>query len=175
MKSVRFIVLFAAILLLTQSCDKSFTVFSGRDPVYYRCDLGLPPFNVVSSMGVFLSVRQSGGNVLVTDANEELSRIPMTEREAKSFLFGLGGLIIGTPALDNEKCEVFAYDLACPICDRRSIRLKFDANGVAACPNCSTTFDLNNNGFVIDSDRKDARPLYRYPVSRSGSQVIVAN
>lgn len=176
MRNRRFTVILMCLLLLqTWSCDDSYSVFSNRYHVFYRCDASQPPFNAACSMGVFISVRQSGQNLVVTDMDGHESRYPMSEVDARSFHFGLAGIVIGTPALDNPDCAVYAFDLGCPVCDRSSKRIVLNSAGVAECPDCHTTFDLNNNGFVLASERSDARPLYRYPVSRSGSQIVVSN
>ncbi len=174
MRYLRYIAL-AVCLLSLQSCKNSFAIFSGKYPVRYRCDVSVPPYNTATSLGVFLSVRQSGASLVVTDNDGVESRYPMTQMESKDFILGLGGLILGTPALDNPDCVIYAYDLACPVCERASTRVTFSNTGEARCPSCHTVFDLNNNGFVIASDRDDTRPLFRYPVSRMGMQVIVSN
>lgn len=175
MKKALFIALSAAACLLLASCENSFEVFSNRYPVSYGCDLSLSPYKSAEFFGTFISVRQSGPNLIVTEMNGTVTKEPMTEAEAKGFRMGLCGLIIGTPALDNESCQIFAYDLGCPVCDRSGKRLDIDLDGTASCSSCGTEFDLNNNGFVIASERKDSRPLYRYPVSRNGSYLTVSN
>lgn len=175
MKKDLSIALFAALCLLLASCDNSFEVFSDKYPVSYGCDVSLPPYNSAAFPGTFISVRKSGPDIIVTGMDGTVTKQQMTEAEAKGFRMGLCGLIVGTPALDNESCQIYAYDLGCPVCDRSGRRLELGLTGTASCPECGTSFDLNNNGFVIASERKDTRPLYRYPVSRNGSYVTVSN
>lgn len=126
-------------------------------------------------MGVFVTVRISVNNVLATSSDGEEYKFPLTELDSRTFRMGLGGLIIGTPSLNNDDISIWAYDLACPICDQAKYRLKIDYSGIASCSNCETKFDLNNSGFVISSSAKGTRPLYRYPVFVNGNIVSVAN
>lgn len=175
MRRCHFIAVLALLLLPVQSCGDSYTVFSSKYHVFFQCDAGISPYNAMSSLGVFISVRQSGANIVTLDMDGHETRMQMTEKEARSFNFGLCGLILGTPALDNQDCIIYAYDLGCPVCDRSSRHLTIDNTGVASCSSCHTSFDLNNNGFVISSDDDNPRPLYRYPVSRTGSSVVVSN
>ncbi|MCQ2074774.1 MAG: hypothetical protein MJY77_06235 [Bacteroidaceae bacterium] len=176
MKKSVSIVLLTAFLAVPQSCENSYSIYSGRYRVNYMFNPNIPPYNAVTSVGTFVSVRCVGTELVVTDAGKKTTRWPMSEAELRSFCFGLGGLIIGTPSLDNDHGQVFAYDLACPICDKASARLGFGSTGVAECPSCHSKFDLNNNGFVISAgDKVEPRPLYRYPVSQGGQTITIAN
>lgn len=176
MKKSVFIVLLAILLAMPQSCENSYSIYSGKYRVNYIFNPNTPPFNTVTSVGTFIAVRSVGAELVVTDAGKNTTRWPVSEAELRSFCFGLGGLIIGTPALDNDHAQVYAYDLACSICDKASSRLTFGSTGVAECPSCHSKFDLNNNGFVISAgDKVEARPLYRYPVSQGGQMITIAN
>lgn len=165
----------AALLLLNSSCRDSFQVFSNKYHVLFRCDISMSPYTPVQTYGSFVSVRQSGNNLKVTDMNGTTTQLQMSQVESAGISLGLGGLIIGIPSIGNTDGLIYAYDLACPVCDRASARLSFDNLGIAECKSCNTVFDLNNNGFVIGSGSGGNHPLYRYPVSRSGSMVIVSN
>ena len=89
-------------------------------------------------------------------------------------MFGLGGLIIGTPALDSE--NIWCYDLACPICNISSARLSIDnEEGHCTCPECGSVFDLDNAGTVLTSSSSDYRPLFRYPVSVNFPTIYIHN
>lgn len=179
MKKSVFIVFLVAFLAVSQSCENSYSIYSGKHRVLFVFNPNMPPYNTVTSMGTFISVRHSGNELIVTDANRKETRWQMSETESRNFIFGFGGLIIGTPSLDNEHCQVYAYDLACPICDEYSSklsRLSFNTTGVAECSKCHSKFDLNNNGFVISvSDKDKSRPLYRYPVTYNGQTISIAN
>lgn len=174
MRKSLFIVLLAAAAALC-SCENSYPVFSTRYHVNFRCDASQPPFNAVMSGGVFLSVRCPGTELIVTDADGHVSRWPMSESDRRSSAFGLGGIIIGTPFIPDENGPVYAYDLACPICEKASVRLSFGSDGIARCPSCGTSFDLNNNGFVISTESGSNNPLYRYPVTQGLQYLTVSN
>lgn len=175
MKNAVSIVLSALLLMPLMSCENSYSVFSTKYRVNFRCDPNVPPFNSAVSMGTFVSVRCPGTELVVTDSDGKVSKWQLSEMELRNSAFGLGGIIIGTPSLDNVNGDVYAYDLACPSCDDASARLKFDGTGVAVCPDCKTRYNLNNNGFVISSETDASHPLYRYPVSRTLESIIVAN
>lgn len=163
------------LLLAFQGCGDSYQLFSTKYRVRFSFSTNIPPYNQVQSLGLFVSMRRSGQNIIATTADGREYTIPMNESEARSFLMGLGGVLVGTPALNNDKGSVWAFDLACPVCDQAKHRLTFNALGVAHCAGCNTSFDLNNSGFVISSDANETRPLYRYPVTISGNTITVAN
>lgn len=169
-------ILFCAFILSTLSCvGESYKVYSTKYMVRFSFDSGVSPYNQVTSPGVFISVMQSGGQIKVTSAEGKVTKLPMSDVDARTFCFGLSGLIIGTPVMDNDDWHIYAYDLGCPVCDKSTRHLTFNSLGVAECASCGTTFDLNNNGYVLHSDVKDARPLLRYPVSVAGRNVSVCN
>ncbi|MBO4499464.1 MAG: hypothetical protein J5732_04330 [Bacteroidaceae bacterium] len=169
----------AAIILIGGSCTKNtYSTFCTSHPVLFSFDISEPPFNTAAGMGSFITVRKSGSTLMVVDADGHESRAEMSEEQRQYTLLGLGGLILGTPALDNFECKVFAYDLACPVCDMANMttsRLRIDGTGTASCRKCGTTFDLNNNGFVISTEKEETRPLYRYVTRTTFSDVIVSN
>jgi len=163
------------LLLVLGACGDSYKLFSTKYPVRFSFSTTVAPYNQVQSLGLYVSMRKSGQNIVATTADGKQYTIAMNEVEAKSAQLGLGGLLVGTPALNNDNGTVWAFDLACPICDRAKDRLTFNTIGVARCSSCNTTFDLNNSGFVITSDASETRPLYRYPVTVSGTTITVAN
>ena len=176
MKRSVFIVLLTAFMLLTQSCENSYSIYSGKERVNFVFNSTDSPYNTVTTPGRFISIRCKGTDLIVTDADKKENSRPMSEQEIRYCIFGAGGLIVGTPALEGQ---VYAYDLACPICDdylSKLSRLNFNTLGVAECPSCHSKFDLNNNGFVISTGDKDkSRPLYRYPVSQNGQMISIVN
>lgn len=165
------------LVLIVSGCTKigNYQVYSNKYPVNFSCNTTLSPFNQISSLGRFVSVRIKGLELEATDSDGNVSRHPMSETEMRSFALGLGGLIIGTPSLNNDNLSAYAFDLACPICDKAKHRLTFNYLGIAKCSNCNSTWNLNNNGFVQSSTVKDARPLYRYPVTSYNNTYVVAN
>lgn len=170
--------IFALILILTVSgCSKigNYQVYSNKYPVNYSCNTTISPFNQINSLGRFVSVRIKGMELEVTDSDGNTSSHQMSETDMRSFVLGLGGLIIGTPSLNNDNLSVYAYDLACPICDKAKHRLTFNYLGIAKCGNCNSTWNLNNNGFIQISTAKETRPLYRYPVSIYNNYITIRN
>lgn len=170
--------IFALILILTVSgCSKigNYQVYSNKYLVNYSCNTTISPFNQINSLGRFVSVRIKGMELEVTDSDGNTSSHQMSETDMRSFVLGLGGLIIGTPSLNNDNLSVYAYDLACPICDKAKHRLTFNYLGIAKCNNCQSSWDLNNNGFIHISTAKETRPLYRYPVSIYNNYITIRN
>lgn len=164
-------------IMAVASCNKvgNYSVYSHKYPVYYACNTAMAPFNQITSLGRFVSVRMKNIELEVTDADGNKSVHQLSETDMRSFSFGLGGLIIGTPSLNNDNVSVYAFDLACPICDKAKHRLTFNYLGIAKCSNCNSTWNLNNNGFIQNSTVKEARPLYRYPVSIYNNYITVRN
>lgn len=157
----------SVVLLTTSGCEDSYNEFCTHYPVTFSCDITFAPFNVVCSMGQFLTVRLKADHTAYTVCNPALGTTtehPLSEVEARSFLFGLGGLIIGQPYFNDGSSQYYAYDLACPHCDRASARLTLDAQGQATCSRCDAVFDLNNGGLVVQGE---GRPLYRYRITQS--------
>ncbi len=161
------------LILMGTACSRSYELYHTRDTVTFSCDISRPPFNKVQTSGYFLAVRltpmKDGYKVRLPEGKEE-PPIPLTERELRTFRFGLAGLIVGKPYFGNE--EFYAYDLGCPQCDRASIQLSVTPKGIATCSKCNTSYDLNNGGIAQMSD---SRPLYRYRTSLSGSTLMVHN
>jgi hypothetical protein len=162
-------------IFVSISCGEKYSIFSEKYPVNFGFDTSIAPYNQVFGMGVFITARISGNYLVVTSSDGTEYKFPLTEVDARTFRMGLGGLIIGTPSLNNDEISIWAYDLACPICDLAKYRLSVEYSGIARCSHCATRFDLNNSGFVISSSAKDARPLYRYPVFLGGKIVSVRN
>ena len=154
------------------ACSRSYEVFSTKYPVSFSCDISKSPFNKVQTSGYFLSVRptpaKDGYKVREPDGREHT--IPYTEVHSRVFSFGLAGLIIGKPYFGEG--EYYAYDLGCPQCDDRSVRLTVREDGTATCAKCSTTYDLNNGGVPKAGN---SRPLYRYRTSLSSHVLMVHN
>ena len=176
MKKSVLIVLLTAFFAVPQSCENSYSIYSGKDRVNFAFNSTEPPYNTVTTSGRFISIRCKGTDLIVTDADKKETSRPMSEQEIRYCSFGAAGLIVGTPALEGQ---VYAYDLACPICDdylSKLSRLNFNTSGIAECPSCHSKFELNNTGFVRSAGDKDkSRPLYRYPVSQNGQMISIVN
>ncbi|HZK04055.1 MAG TPA: hypothetical protein VFC94_06605 [Bacteroidaceae bacterium] len=169
----------ALILLLliffNVTCGESYSVYSTKYRVNFYYSLNLSPLSLSKNSGFFVSVYKSIDQLKMSSNTGVKSDFPLSETEKVNFRLGLGGLIIGTPQLDNFNSELWAYDLACPICENAKYRLSVDNTGIATCGSCKTQYDLNNNGYVIYSEKEKYPPLFRYPVTINGSMVIVAN
>ncbi len=174
-RSIIKLILIATTTLFPISCGEKYSIYSEKYPVNFSFDTSITPYNQVFGMGIFITVRLSGSNIIVTDSEGKEQKLQLTELDSRTFRMGLGGLIIGTPSLNNDNISIWAYDFACPICNLAKYRLKIDFSGIASCSNCATKFDLNNSGFVISSSAKNPRPLYRYPVFINGKVVTVLN
>ena len=157
---------------MTQACTRSYHIFSTKYPVSFSCNVNQSPFNSLNTWGYFLSVRptatKDGYKVRMPNGTEHV--FPYTEVQNRVFQFGLGGVIIGRPYFGEG--ELYAYDLACPQCDKASERLTVSADGIATCTNCNNQYDLNNSGV---SHSGSSRPLYRYRTTLNGNYLMVHN
>lgn len=169
----RLFLLFFSLILLTGCQKNSYSKFCNRYKVFFMCNTMEAPFNQLSTPGRFLSVRLlPNGTMTVTDIDGHSTRIELSQKENNMFIMGLGGLIIGRPTLNNDDMEVWAYDLACPVCDSGHNLLSVDQMGKAGCAACGGIWDLNRSGFP---DNGDMRPLYRYPATSGFTSVTVQN
>lgn len=162
-------ILFAIILLGLTACGES--PYSGY-AANFSCDIAYPPFNQVTGLGQFITVkRKSGTSYEVTDAQGNIHTHELTDMETRQkFQYGLGGFIIGSPSLKDG--EIFAYDWACPTCDMARYRLDINDIGLAACHNCGAVFDLNSGGIPIEGK---SRTLWRYRVFLTNTIMIIQN
>lgn len=76
------------------------------------------------------------------------------------------GIIVGYGNLSSP-APLYAYDSQCPNCyaekGTASFKLSLDSKGIATCPTCKRTYDLNNNGITADGDK-----LMKYHASCTG-------
>lgn len=156
--------------LTALSCDTE-SPYSGYS-VFFTCDASFHPFNQASSYGQFITIRRkSSTSYEVTDAQGTKHTHNLTEAEARQkFYYGLGGLIIGTPSMEDG--QIWAYDLACPNCEMARYRLQTDHIGRASCNNCGSIYDLNCGGIPIEGK---SRILWRYRVHTAGTFITVQN
>lgn len=159
------------IILTLEACTQTYSVYSNKYPVSFSCDISMPPFNSVQSLGYFITVRQrptKDGYTVYTNTGQAYE-FPLTEVQSRIFSYGLAGLIIGSPIFAEG--EIYAYDLGCPQCDRSSVRLTVNTTPNAKCAKCGTSYELNNNGYASNG----GHPLYRYPTTLNGSKLMVHN
>lgn len=166
--------LILASTMIFAGCDEE-SPYSGYR-VNFTFDSTIHPYNQARSFGQYICVRRGRnvGEYRLTDAlgNTQDVNIPQINLQQNTFHYGLGGLIIGTPSAYGEG-NLVAYDWACPKCQIQSARVTIDYTmGHALCPKCATKFDLNSGGIPIEGE---SRPLWRYRIFDSGSNVIIQN
>lgn len=153
------------------ACTRTYDVYSDKYFVSFSCDMTTAPFNSLHTLGHFLAVRpkttKDGYRVKSPDGIER--EYPYSEVQSRVFSFGLAGLIIGQPYFEES---IYAFDLACPECDRSSARLTVNLDGMASCSRCQSIYNLNNGGMPQSGTDK---PLYRYRTTRNGTTLIVHN
>lgn len=166
-----------AIMLCLCSCDteNASSIYSTkyRVALYFEVNRSSELFNTMASPGMFASIRQVNGLIRITDVSGKYYDYDPTQA-GTDFRYGLAGLIVGNTYMQ----EYVAYDLGCPNCDRQKYRLTFDSSGRASCAHCGTTYDLNNNGWILetqDSTATDLRALYRYRIVYNGLAINVHN
>lgn len=164
--------LWTLVVIAMVACQNTYSVFCNKYPVSFSCNTSIAPFNSINTMGYFLTVRptstKDGYKVKRPDGTEQ--EYPYTEVQNRVFSFGLAGLIIGVPYFGDG--GVYAYDLGCPNCDRSSVRLTVNDEGVASCTKCGSIYDLNNSGMP---KAVSERPLYRYRTTRNGNMLMIHN
>lgn len=141
----------------------------------------VPELNAaLGSMGEFCSIRCDAVNYIFSSPRSSTTR-PLTAVDTRvNPALGLSGLIVGLPnmpELGADVPRVVAFDLACPCYEdfNTTRNLKFSGNGRAACTRCGRTYDLNNQGVVVEGPA--GRSLYRYRATYSqfGNTLSVNN
>jgi hypothetical protein len=167
------LILLASALLVTIACERnSYETFTSDYKVFFSCDVSQSPYNQLTTPGRFLSVKKGDGVLNITDSDGKNYQEPLSAIQNGSFIFGLAGLIIGTPTFNNDNSSIWAFDLGCPECNSPATRVKFDLQGNASCSKCGGTWSLNTSGFPTDDK---SRPLYRYPASFNNGILTVSN
>lgn len=168
------------LLLCFPSCkDDISSVYSTKNRV--QCGFNVVSYaelvNCIDNYGQFSSIRQSGTKIIMKSTSST-NTYDFDAISARSFYFGLGGLIVGTPNLTSDGNRYRCYDLACPNCDRASHRLDISDNGRAKCSHCGITYDLNNDGIIVDKGQSNfdsPRVLYRYRITYDGVMIHMYN
>lgn len=158
--------------LIASACSRSYEEFSSKYLVSFSCDISKSPFNKVQTSGYFLSVRSTAtkDGYIVKEPNGQEQTFPYTEVQNRVFNFGLAGLIVGKPYFGDG--QFYAYDLGCPQCDRTSVSLDVNLEGIATCPKCNSSYGLNDGGMPKAGD---SRPLYRYRATLNGNMLVLHN
>lgn len=174
--------LFSLILLLAvSSCkkDEATSEFSNKYPVFISLNtLSYAELGSALSQGTFVTIRpkttDKGTQIFISNGvSEQAYTLPADDY--RSFRFGLGGLIVGT----NYMGDPLAFDLSCPNCDRAEYRLTVSTNGMATCGHCHIVYNLNNYGFIENTEHNtihnEPRGLYRYHADINPAVVHVYN
>jgi hypothetical protein len=179
--------LLCCFMFVFASCGDEFeysSQFSSKYPVrfYFNVSGSAELINAIGNPGEYVTIRRKSGTGYVRIENTlggndySLSFVGSTD-----FLYGLGGLIVGTSNVPNMNngFDLIAYDLACPTCDRPERRLSLKGNGTAKCSKCGLTYDMNNLGVIVNADDSvsvnNARVLYRYRITYDGQAIRVFN
>lgn len=91
----------------------------------------------------------------------------------------IGGFIVGRSALNDigsAEYPVVCYDRACPNCwssDNIAKAMRIEENGHAVCDRCHRTYDMNNEGLIVEGDK--GRKLIRYRVSYVSNTLAINN
>ena len=96
MKKMKKLFLFFACCLLA-SCQSDYQEYCTQYPVTFSCAMAYAPYNAVTSLGQFITVRSKVGRGAVSVFNPSLNKtteVSLSEVEARSFTLGLGGLIL---------------------------------------------------------------------------------
>lgn len=88
---------------------------------------------------------------------------------------GYGGILvvcgIGIPS------PLYAYDLACPVEVKRTVKVVPDDEGYCTCPKCGSKFNTAiGDGRPVSGPAREAKdPLYlrNYPVSNTGNNIYL--
>lgn len=121
-------------------------------------------YSSVSTPGVFSHVVRNGNTIKVYSNNNNEQR-DLTSVEQR-ILWNVNGFIIGKGTLDNS---LLAYCNFCPNCGNEFIY----PSSILTCQKCGTTYDLNNNGNVINSFIETPTRLFRYRGSYTDGTLIV--
>ncbi|MGM9621171.1 MAG: hypothetical protein ACI3X4_06950 [Bacteroidaceae bacterium] len=136
-------------------------------------------YTACNSLGEFCSVTMDGQKIYF-HGSKETSPVNRTALGSyEGIVLGLGGLIIGLPALPEvgkDMSQVVCFDLNCPNCYEQNggITKRMDITGsTSRCRGCGRTYDLNSLGIV--SQGENGRPLFRYRASYVGTTLVVSN
>lgn len=139
------------------------------------------------SRGVFCLITeqvQKGRKYLLFQNNIGLTSEPEPETAEEvqaKFILGLNnGIIVGFQTLITEPYGGFvAYDVQCPNCVRNenntinpNYRVTMDTKGIATCPKCKKTYDMNNGGIITNGSEGDTG-LEKYVAITDGMHVSV--
>ena len=112
------------------------------------------------SPGVFCRIYE-GMDYFYFESNQGLTsrKIASAVDKYRTCIIGVynkTGIIVGYGNLSSP-APLYAYDSQCPNCYAEkgtpSFKLSLDPKGIATCPTCKRTYDLNNNGITDNGDK----------------------
>lgn len=182
-RNLKFAWLLLSFLGLSSCSDDVTSIYSNRAPV--RCYFNVVEYTeLLTVMGVpgqFASIRGSSIKETITITNNSSSTSYNATALSKTFLYGLGGLIVGTGELTDRNGNFinYCYDLACPICDANNRRLTLTNDGHANCSHCGASFNMKQGGVNVKKPTSQTsgtlRGLYRYYIAFDGQTISVRN
>lgn len=176
----RLITLLLSLLFLTACTEDAENTYS-RHRAFFRfqpVSAVAPLNNALNSMGEFCTVRQNATHYLFNGSAGE-AKWQKTGVDEYNAMQAIGGFIIGKATLSDIGTNVFpllCFDLACSNCyDEANIarNLSLEENGRAVCTRCHRTYDLNNQGIIVEGNK--GKKLFRYRIQYSSDLVIVQN
>ncbi len=100
----------------------------------------------------------------------------LTQKLNASTYIGYGGLLICRSKYGDN--NVYAYDLACPVENKPTVRLNFKDGLIAVCPECHSEFDSVIFGSPQPTKgvaREKGYHLRVYPASWNDPMIIIRN
>lgn len=177
----------AAILMAACSADEyeycadyqCYLVFDTQLHLATPLDNALNPL----SPGIFCQVRQEPKNGIrnlrleIYGSEAKYEKITTAEELRRDCRLGASnGIVVGFSSLSQQ---LYAFDLQCPNCLKDNYpytkyALSWANNGQwLKCSHCHRSYDLNNNGYVVDGD--GGLKLLRYRASYGGKVLSVHN
>lgn len=175
--------------LLFMACSKDDVVSNRFSTKYAKFSIdnivGIPElYSACHNPGEWCTITAENDRYIFRNLKGETPVNKVALGTYSGFYLGLGGFIVGLPNINEPGYDtpiVTCYDFACSNCEResgyKSIRLKMQEFGYAACPSCKRVYNLNNTGTISSGDAGIS--LYRYRVyynpDRYGGTLAVDN
>lgn len=160
--------------------DATATYYTGTPVFISLSTLSYAELPSALNQGSFVTIRsvttagKSNTKIRISNAVSTNDYTP-SAIDYQSFRFGIGGIIVGT----NWSGEPLAYDMACSNCSTADYRLTLNTDGTCTCPHCHIVYDLNNYGFIVNTENNTIHPnprgLFRYHADVNPNVVHVWN
>lgn len=136
-------------------------------------------YSSCNSLGQWCSIIASGQQYIFANPQGSTPVNRSAVNNYTGFYMGLSGFLVGLPSIPEPGADlsvVTCYDLACSNCYEEAHvtkRLNLQNAGMATCPKCQRTYNLNNQGIVAKGS--PGKSLYRYRVSYLGNTLAISN